>query len=108
MITNNIRRKNNSVKSSMIWGSQYDAMINWAKQGEDKAKITDSNLGNCSGKKISVTGSKAYADDCINNIRDLAGNVLEWTLEVYTSSFRIRRGGSCDGEYAPSFRSDVY
>jgi len=37
MITNNIRRKNNSVKSSMIWGSQYDAMINWAKQGEDKA-----------------------------------------------------------------------
>lgn len=100
--------KNNSVKSSMIWGSQYDAMINWAKQGEDKAKTTDSNLGNCSGKEISITGNKAYADDCINNIRDLAGNVLEWTLEAYTSSFRIRRGGSCDGAYAPSFRSDFY
>ena len=30
--------KNNSVESSMIWGSQYDVMLNWAKTGQSSKK----------------------------------------------------------------------
>ena len=37
---------NDSVESSMIWGSQYDAMLNWVKNGtndEEKAKLTNTS-----------------------------------------------------------------
>ena len=36
--------KNGSVESSMIWGSQYDRILNWVKEGkneEEKSKITN-------------------------------------------------------------------
>ena len=29
-----------SIQSSMIWGSQYDAMLNWMLTGKDAEKIT--------------------------------------------------------------------
>ena len=82
----------NSVQSTMIWGSQYDAMLNWAKNGIDKDKITQTTNGNHSGS-IVTTGNSTYSNDSINNIRDLEGNLLEWTLEANGASFRVNRGG---------------
>lgn len=84
-----------SVVSSMVWGSQYDAMLNWVKNGNglDASKVTDnSGIGNNGTSTVSTTGNSVYSDDKINNIRDLAGNLYEWTLEAYSTSYRIIRG----------------
>ena len=85
--------KNKSVESNMIWGSQYDAMLNWVKTSDDKEKITDKTLGNISSGKIATTGNSLYAKDNINNIRDLEGNLREFTLEASESQSRVNRGG---------------
>ena len=96
--------KNNSVESSMIWGSQYDVMLNWAKNGLDKSKITNASLGNNSSGNITITGNGAYSNDSINNIRDLGGNLREWTLESYDVYNRVYRGGNYCHSYSPSHR----
>lgn len=89
--------KERSVQSSMIWGSQYDAMLNWIKNGTDKDKITLPNIGGNYSKSISTTGNTTYLNDSINHIRDLSGNLYELTLECYSNysnekQSRIYRG----------------
>ena len=95
--------KNGSVESSMIWGSQYDAMLNWAKNGADKDKLTNTTLGNHSGS-VKTTGNSNYSNDSINNIRDLGGNLREWTLEASDTVNRVFRGGDCINTDSPSCR----
>ena len=99
--------KNGSVESSMIWGSQYDAIINWVKNGNnetEKAKLTNTSLGNNSSGNVTTTGNSNYSDDSIKNIRDLGGNLFEWTLEAYYTDVRVTRGGYYDFTYSPSGR----
>ena len=99
--------KNGSVESSMIWGSQYDAIINWVKNGNnetEKAKLTNTSLGNNSGGNVTTTGNSNYSDDSIKNIRDLGGNLFEWTLEAYDTFNRVFRGGDYDYTHSPSYR----
>ena len=99
--------KNGSVESSMIWGSQYDAIINWVKNGNnetEKAKLTNTSLGNNSSGNVTTTGNSNYSDDSIKNIRDLGGNLFEWTLEAYNAVFRFTRGGDCGFTNSPSYR----
>ena len=87
---------NNSVESSMIWGSQYDRIINWVKEGKsklEKEKLTNTTLGNNSSQKIATTGNNSYSNDSINNIRDLGGNLYEWTQEAMITTYRTFRGG---------------
>ena len=101
----------NSIQSSMIWGSQYDAMINWVKNGNglDKSKVTDTTIGNHNGTSIVTTGNESYSNDSINNIRDLGGNLCEGTLESYGDN-RIIRGGywPYNNKSAPASRtSDI-
>ena len=86
-----------AVKSSMIWGSQYDAMLNWALQGSNKDRVTKS-----SKMVIGTTGSQAT--DVINNIYDLGNNLAEWTLEARNTNYRILRGGCRINTYSPSTR----
>ena len=100
--------KNGSVESSMIWGSQYDAVINWAKNGADKDKITNTSLGNNSSGSVTTTGNSNYSNDSINNIRDLGGNLFEWTLEAYNTNNRVKRGGYYSYSYSPSCRNYGY
>ncbi len=97
--------KNGSVESSMIWGSQYDTLLNWAKNGADKDKITNTSFGNNSSGSVTTTGNSNYSNDSINNIRDLGGNLFEWTLEAYDTNIRVLRGGYCDYPHSPSCRS---
>ncbi len=96
----------NSVESTMIWGSQYDAMLNWVKNGNsaDKNKITEKTNGNHSGN-LATTGNSTYSNDSINNIRDLEGNLYEWTLEAYGTYGRVFRGGGYDNSYSASCRN---
>lgn len=94
---------NNYITSSMIWGSQYDATLNWAKSGKDSNKVSDINgIGNNSSGSIS--GSGTYDNDSINNIKDMGGNLLEWTLEASGQYHRIRRGGNYKEIRSPAYR----
>lgn len=95
---------NNSVQSSMIWGSQYDAMLNWiiGSNSADKAKIVEDC--NASHDLNNIYSSGEEENDKINNIYDLEGNLQEWTLEADTSYFRVLRGGDCRHSYFPAFR----
>ena len=83
----------NSVTSQMIWGSQYDAMLNFALTGNDKSKIDSENYGNYS--KTPLKTGLTRTSDKINNIYDLGGNLFEWTSEASYTDFygRANRGG---------------
>lgn len=82
------------VESSMIWGSQYDAILNWAKKGIDSKKIADKSLlGNELGEEVETTGNSKSFKDSINNIKDLGGNLCECTLEAYDTEYRVHRSG---------------
>ena len=87
-----------SVVSSMIWGSQYDAMMNWmAKNGKNVGNSNSSIYNN-----TTTTGNKST--DVVNNVNDLYGCHYEWTLEAYSSSNRAKRGGYSLDYYSPASR----
>ena len=95
----------NSVTSQMIWGSQYDAMLNFALTGNDKSKVTSTEYGNYSGTELK-TGLTRTSDK-INNIYDLGGNLLEWTSEACGSGSRAYRGGYYFADTGPAaYRND--
>ncbi len=90
------------MQSSMIWGSQYDAMLNWMQSGSQAEKINGTTNGNHS-KVLKNTG--ATETDVINNIYDLEGNLFEWTLEAHHDKYRAKRGGDFHSSlYAASSR----
>ena len=110
---------NTNVKTSMIWGTQYDQVMNWLIKSGEKTPLdiyrgsvawgnysdvefeyytntsketATKNLG--SGTRIA---SGAYEGARANNIYDLAGNVWLWTLEANSSGSGVGRysmGGS--------------
>lgn len=83
---------NLSVTSSMIWGSQWDAILNWLLQDENTASFVTTVKGNHSGQ-VANTGS--YSDDRAKNIFDLSSNVSEWTQSSGSNATNSRaaRGG---------------
>ena len=88
------------VVSSMIWGSQYDAMMNWmAKTGKTVGKSDDTKRNT-----TTITGG-GKKPDIINNIYDLYGCHVEWTLEAFSNDFRARRGGSSDSSISLASRN---
>lgn len=85
--------------SSMIWGSQYDAMMNWmAKTGKTVGWTDDEKRNN-----TTITGG-GEKPDIINNIYDLYGCHWEWTLEACDSSYRAGRGGHSGSNDSPAYR----
>lgn len=94
--TTNPYYNNNSVISSMIWNSQWDATLNWILKGNDKNNVSDMELGN-HGDVVNKTG--ASAEDISNNILDLNGNVAEWNQAGYSSWQRVYRGGSSNQKH---------
>ena len=83
---------NDTLQSQMLWGSQFDAMLNWILTGDDKSKLT-SGSGNRSGS-LANTGAIVAATgepDLINNIYDLDGNLFETTATAYNTSKRTYR-----------------
>ena len=94
----------NSVTSQMIWGSQYDAMLNFALTGNDKSKVTSTEYGNYTNSVLK-TGLTRTSDK-INNIYDLGGNLTEWTSEAFLTYDRAYRGGSCNYAISPAHRGN--
>ena len=93
-----------SVVSSMIWGSQYDAMMRWMQyNGVDVTSTDSSKLQNAERNIGSITGGENNKD-VINNVYDILGNRLEWTQEANFTIRRVLRGGFYGGAYSPSGR----
>ena len=81
--------KSDSVQSSMIWGSQYDAMLNWVISGQNKNYL----LG-ITRNETEKVACGSNSDDVINQIYDLTGNTFEWTLTQGAElNARAHRGG---------------
>lgn len=94
---------NKSVVSTMSWGSQYDAMLNWMqKNGVDVSVVADDT--NTIGNSSTTTGSQEK--DFMKNIYDLYGCHTEWTLEAESPFYRIHRGGPSSRSPAPSDRDN--
>ena len=92
---------NSSVISSMIWGSQYDAMINFMKRRGAESAITSTSNSLIQNNSY-VTGKKET--DVIKNIFDLYACHIEWTLETNSNSLRVLRGGMSGDSRSPSSR----
>ena len=84
--TNNL-----SVTSSMIWGSQYDAMMNFMKRRGKESLITSTSNSSVQNNSY-ITGKEA--DDVILNVFDLNACHYEWTLVANSYSMRVYRGGA--------------
>lgn len=102
--------KTYSNNSSMIWGSQYDAMMNWmAKNGitVGTASVmsgTARNVGNdATNDGQRITGNPKY-NDKLNNVIDIYGNSFEWTLEACYAINRTTRGGGYNNSNIPGYR----
>ena len=110
---------NTNVKTSMIWGTQYDQVMNWLIKSGEKTPLdiergsvvwgnyldnefeyyTNTSKVTATKKMEYITkiASGAYEGAKANNIYDLAGNVILWTLEANSSGsdyYRYSRGGS--------------
>ena len=103
------------VVSSMIWGSQYDAMLKWMKGNKinvTSSSPTDLSIGTTSKNTTRVTGGanngQTVSKDKLSNIYDLLGNSLEWTQETNDTDGRVYRGGYYDISYAPCSRNSSY
>ena len=113
---------NTGVKSTLIYGVQWDAIMRWMKDIENSSAtntspqnkyILDSKgMGNYSDSddtnNPAATGTNNYE---VKNIYDMAGNVYEWTMEACYTDHRVGRGGPYDesGSSDPaSIRSNPY
>ncbi len=79
-----------SVVSSMIWGSQYDAMMNWMHKDESINVNSTTPITGATENKSGITG--AEEKDKIKNVYDLLGNSYECTLEAESNLDRTLRG----------------
>ena len=103
------------VVSSMIWGSQYDAIMNWMKSNNinvTSTTPTDLSIGTTSKNTTRVTGGanngQTVSKDKLSNIYDLLGNSREWTQEAFITYHRVYKGGGYSVSTAPSNRYDFY
>ena len=101
-----------SVQGSMIWGSQYDAMMKWMQgNGINVATSTptDLSIGTTLKNTTRVTGGansgQTVSKDKLSNIYDLLGNSYEWVLEANDTFHRVVRGGYYFVSIAPQYRS---
>jgi hypothetical protein len=92
----------------MIWGSQYDAMMNW--MAENNVAVGSSSLpdgitkASSSNTGYRVTGNPNF-NDKLKNVYDLYGNSSEWTLEASSTGCRASRGGDYGSSDSPSYRT---
>ena len=101
-----------TAKSTLCYGVQWDAVMNFIDPAYEAGTATKTSFvvdstekGNYSGNIAATGSSTAYEQ---KHIYDLAGNVLEWTMEAYRTNNRVLRSGIYNhaGSYDPaSYRS---
>ena len=70
-----------SVVSSMTWGSQYDAMMNWMQKNGINVNTT--------GNRNTATATGTSETDLLKNVYDLYGCHYEWTSEACSTNIRV-------------------
>ena len=98
-----------AVTSTLIYGVQWDAIMNFIDSNYSNGDGTcNSFVSNSTGQgnysegentnswKNNLTSCGSSDDYRVKNIYDLAGNVFEWTMEARSSAFRVSRGGCFD------------
>ena len=114
------KNTNTTVKSTLIYGVQWDAIMNFidpnyitgtcdtnsfVRDSTGKGNYQDSDSNN-NPARAGDTNYTAYSQ---KNIYDIAGNVFEWTFEAGSSDIRVNRGGSFyspGASYPASIRVD--
>ena len=106
-----------AVTSTLIYGVQWDAIMNFIDSNYSKENGTcNSFVSNSTGQgnynedentnswKNNLTSCGSSDDYRVKNIYDLAGNVFEWTMEAFTTVYRVFRGGGffSSGSYYPA------
>ena len=92
------------VTSTLLYGIQWDAIMAWIDPAykTSSCNILNSVVANSTGKgNFKIGSQEGSAKVCgssdnyrIKNIYDIAGNVYEWTMEAYSNSGRVHRGGN--------------
>lgn len=85
----NVIKGNENVKSTMIYGVQWDTVCDWLNQNGYNTVTDSSSWGNYSLSPLN-TGSANYQ---AQGLFDIAGNFWEWTQEAGNSTYRAGRGG---------------
>ena len=79
-----------NVKSTMIYGIQWDAVCQWLKESGYNTEVYTTSWGNYTGTIINTGSNREYE---ANGIFDISGNCFERTQEVYSAYWRVGRGG---------------
>ena len=90
----NVIKNNTDVKSTMIYGCQWDETMSWLNKCGYNTDTDSSSWGNYSGSPINTGSVSTYK---ANEIFDLAGNYYDWTQEANSTSHRVLRGGYYNG-----------
>ena len=88
----NVIKNNTDVKSTMIYGCQWDETMSWLNKCGYNTDTDSSSWGNYSGSPINTGSVSTYK---ANEIFDLAGNYYDWTQEAFSTYARVHRGGVC-------------
>ena len=88
----NVIRNNTDVKSTMIYGCQWDETMSWLSRNGYNTDTDSSSWGNYSGSPKNTGSDTKYK---ANEIFDLAGNYRDWTQEAHSTYYRVDRGGYC-------------
>ena len=86
----NVIKNNTDVKSTMIYGCQWDETMSWLNKCGYNTDTDSSSWGNYSGSPINTGSVSTYK---ANEIFDLAGNYYDWTQEASSTDHRVGRGG---------------
>ena len=112
-LSRSLYKDSTSVKSTLIYSVQWDAVLRFIADSEHNVNNSSSwgnhsnNTDRTSVSPNSPAKAGAHENWKAKNIYDLAGNVWEWTMEAGRSIYRVCRGGyySGNGSYYPaSFR----
>lgn len=101
-LSQNMYKDSSSVVSTLCYGVQWDAVMNFVSDAEHNIKnsVSWGNYADSTGD--AATNSRSLQKTGTNeawkakNIYDLAGNVWEWTMESLSSVGRIGCGGRYD------------
>ena len=101
-LSKNMYKDSTSVVSTLCYGVQWDAVMNFVSDATHNIKdsrswgnynnSTGAAATNSGGSNMNYTTGRNEAWKA-KNIYDLAGNVNEWTMESYSSYNRGSRGG---------------
>lgn len=88
------------VISTLVYGAQWDNTLRYISKDYANFATESLNLGNYSdstGSTSSILNTGSNANYSKKNIYDIAGNVNEYTMEVYgENKYGVYRGGSYD------------